>query len=292
MAGDGAQSAAPPRGGISVKIWVDGLLADEGNARVSPLDHGLLTGDGVFETLRVYDGVPFAVRRHLDRLARSCAGLELPMPAADRLRAAMADVVAANGLVEGRLRVTVTGGPSPLGSERGESQPTVIVAGSALAIWPEATDVCIVPWPRNERGALAGLKTISYGENVVALHYARERGATEAVFANLAGNLCEGTGTNVFVCIDGRVLTPPLSAGCLAGVTRDLILALTDASEDDLPLVALADADEAFLTSTTREVQPVRAVDGRVLPAAPGTRTKEAADAFTALVRREIEPCA
>ena len=112
------------------------------------------------------------------------------------------------------------------------------MAGAPLGPPPGPTDVATVPWPRNERGALAGLKTISYGENVVALHYARERGATEAVFANLAGNLCEGTGTNVFVCIDGRVLTPPLSAGCLAGVTRDLILELTDASEDDLPLVA------------------------------------------------------
>src|SRR5205807_5881779 len=183
------------------------------------------------------------------------------MPAADRLRAAMADVVAANGLVEGRLRMTVTGGPSPLGSERGESQPTVIVAGSALEIWPEATDVCIVPWPRNERGALAGLKTISYGENVVALAFARRRGAGEAIFANTRGELCEGTGTNVFLGIDDRLVTPPLSSGCLAGVTRELILELTDAIEEDLPATALADAHEAFLTSSTRDLQPIRLVD-------------------------------
>ena len=91
-----------------MKVWVDGALADERDAGVSPLDHGLLTGDGVFETLRIYDGVPFAVRRHLDRLARSCAGLELPMPDAARLRNAMADVVAANAFVEGRLRVTAS----------------------------------------------------------------------------------------------------------------------------------------------------------------------------------------
>jgi branched-chain amino acid aminotransferase len=94
----------------------------------------------------------------------------------------------------------------------------------------------------------------------------------------------------VFVGIAGRLVTPPLSAGCLAGVTRELILELTDASEQDVPLAALADADEAFLTSTTREVQPVRAVNGRVLPVAPGTGTKEAADAFAALVGREIDP--
>ena len=273
-----------------MSVWIDGRLVDASEAHVTAFDHGLLTGDGVFETLKVYAGRAFAVRRHLERLARSAAGLGLVLPDASVLRGALDELVAADGLGDARLRITVTGGPSPLGSERGPGPPTVIVAGAPLGPPPGPTDVATVPWPRNERGALAGLKTISYGENVVALHYARERGATEAVFANLAGNLCEGTGTNVFVCIDGRVLTPPLSAGCLAGVTRDLILELTDASEDDLPLVALADADEAFLTSTTREVQPVRAVDGRVLPAAPGTRTKEAADAFTALVRREIDP--
>ena len=108
-----------------------------------------------------------------------------------------------------------------------------------------------------------GVKTISYGENVVALAYARERGAGEAIFANLAGNLCEGTGTNVFLAVGGRLVTPPLSSGCLAGVTRDLLLELLDVVEDDLPLSALASADEAFLSSSTREVQPISAVDGQ-----------------------------
>jgi branched-chain amino acid aminotransferase len=273
-----------------VNVWIDGALLDEQDAHVSPFDHGLLTGDGVFETLKVYAGRPFAVRRHLERLARSAAGLGLRLPDASVLRGALDEVVTAGGLGDARLRITVTGGPSPLGSERGPGPATVIVAGAPLGPAPGPTDVATVPWPRNERGALAGLKTVSYGENVVALNYARERGATEAVFANLAGNLCEGTGTNVFLRVGGRLVTPPLSAGCLAGVTRDLVLELTDASEDDLPLAALADADEAFLTSTTREVQPVRAVDGRALPAAPGTRTKEAAAAFAALVGRDIDP--
>ena len=273
-----------------MKVWVDGALADERDARVSPLDHGLLTGDGVFETLRIYDGVPFAVRRHLDRLARSCAGLELPMPAAERLRSAMADVVAANSLVDGRLRVTVTGGPSPLGSERGEAQPTAIVAGGPLVDWPDTTDVCVVPWPRNERGALAGLKTISYGENVVALAYARRQDAGEAIFANTRGELCEGTGTNVFVASGGRLLTPPLSSGCLPGVTRDLLLEIGLAVEETMPVGALAAADEAFVTSSTREVQPVRAVDGAVLSQAPGPSTAAATAAFRDLVARDPDP--
>ncbi|HEX2040164.1 MAG TPA: aminotransferase class IV [Acidimicrobiales bacterium] len=275
-----------------MKVWINGRLCDEADARVSPFDHGLLTGDGVFETLKVYGGRPFAVRRHLERLALSAKGLALPMPDTDVLRGALDAVIHANGLAdEARLRITVTGGPSPLGSERGHDDPLVIVAGGPIRPWPPSTDVVVVPWPRNERGALAGLKTTSYGENVVALAYARERGASEAIFANLAGNLCEGTGTNVFLGVDGRLVTPPLSSGCLAGVTRALVVELTGAVEEDLAVEALAEADEAFLTSTTREVQPISAVDGRPLPAAPGPLTERAAAAFADLLARlDLDP--
>ncbi len=271
-------------------VWVDGALFEEPAARVSVFDHALLTGDGVFETLRVYGGVPFAVRRHLHRLARSAAGMRLPVPDPAVLRRAMDDVVGANGVCEGRLRITVTGGPSPLGSDRGDAAPTVIVAGGSLPPWPPTTDVVVVPWPRNERGALVGLKTVSYGENVVALAHARERGAGEAVFGNLAGNLCEGTGTNVFVGVGGRLVTPPLSSGCLPGVTRDLLLEILSVVEDDLPLSVLADADEAFVSSSTREVQPIRAVDGDPLRTAPGPLTAAAAAAFADLVARDFDP--
>ncbi|MFC7502105.1 aminotransferase class IV, partial [Nocardioides sp. GCM10030258] len=119
----------------------------------------------------------------------------------------------------------------------------------------ETTAVITVPWPRNERGALAGLKTTSYAENVVALEAARAKGATEAIFANLAGNLCEGTGTNVFYVVDGELRTPTLASGCLAGVTRDLVLEWFGGREVDEPLTVAAAADEIFLVSTTRDVQ-------------------------------------
>ena len=272
-------------------VWLNGGLVDSDQARISPFDHGLLTGDGVFETLRVVGGTPFAARRHLDRLARSAAGLGLDCPPPDVVRQAMAEVVRANDLGEARLRVTVTGGPSALGSDRADVEPTVIVAGGALPDWPATADVATAPWPRNERSALAGLKTVSYGENVVALAHARRQGAIEAVFANLAGNLCEGTATNVFVGVGGRLRTPPLSAGCLAGVTRELLLEVVDAVEEDLPIAALAAADEAFLTSSTRDVQPVRAVDGRLLPVAPGPLTAAAADAFRRiLASSDLDP--
>src|SRR5205085_12288505 len=121
------------------------------------------------------------------------------------------------------------------------------------------------PWPRNERGALAGVKSISYAENVVALAWAHERGAGEALLTNTAGNLCEGTGSNVFVALNGRLVTPPLSAGCLAGVVRSVLVEGGLAAEEDVPAEALALVDEAFLTSSTREVQPIDRLDGRDL---------------------------
>ena len=213
VGGDRVESTTAAGGGVSVSTGGGPLVAeqggsshaehrscDEADARVSAFDHGLLTGDGVFETLKVTAGKVFAVRRHYERLLVSAGGLGLAsgVPAEEVLRRAMAEVVGANSVEEGRVRITITGGPSPLG-RCGTAGPTVLVAATSMKPWPPTSDVAVVPWPRNERGALAGLKTISYGENVVALAYARERGATEAVFANLAGNLCEGTGTNVFV---------------------------------------------------------------------------------------------
>jgi branched-chain amino acid aminotransferase len=270
--------------------WVDGQVVPAEEARVSAFDHALLTGDGVFETLRVYRRTPFAAGRHLERLRRSAEGMRLGCPAPEVLRRAMDEVIVAGNLDEGRLRITLTGGPSPLGSERGEAGPTLIVAGASLPAWPPSTDVVVVPWPRNERGALTGLKTVSYGENVVALAYARERGAGEALFGNLVGNVCEGTGTNVFVGIGGRLVTPPLSAGCLAGVTRDLVIGLVDVVEEDVPLDALAGVEEAFLTSSTRDVQPVNALDGRPLSAVPGPLTRAAAEGFARLLSTELDP--
>jgi branched-chain amino acid aminotransferase len=279
-------------------VWLDGELVDGEIARVSPFDHGILVGDGVFETVRVYAGEPFAWRRHLDRLAHSAEGLGLLLPAREELRRAAEAVLAANALAEARLRITITGGLSPLGSERGDHPSTVIVAASAVAPNPAATTVAISPWPRNEFGATAGLKTTSYAENVRALAYARELGATEAVLENTQHQLCEATGSNVFVVSDGVVRTPPATAGCLLGVTRALVLELCPmlglaADEVDLPLRALVDdADEAFLTSTVREVQGIAAVAGwdHTFPDAPGPVTRRLADAFHDLVAQDLDP--
>jgi branched-chain amino acid aminotransferase len=283
-------------GAETTSVWIDGALVHAAEARVSPFDHGVLVGDGVFETIRVYGGEPFAWTRHLDRLAHSASGLGLAVPDREVLRDAAKAVLATNGHTDdARLRITVTGGVAPLGSERAQAGPTVIVASSAVRPCAASVRVVVVPWVRNDRGATAGLKTTSYAENVRALAYAQERGASEAVFANTHDELCEATGSNVFVVSDGRAATPPGSSGCLLGVTRALVLELADfvgieIEERPLPLDALHDADEAFLTSTTREVQPIEAVDERALPAVPGPVTAVLARAFTALVVRDLDP--
>jgi branched-chain amino acid aminotransferase len=167
----------------------------------------------------------------------------------------------------------------------------------AFPIEPAApsVDVVIAPWTRNEHGALVGLKTISYAANVRALAYASEKGAGEAVFANTQGNLCEATGSNVFLVRDGVLITPPAGAGCLLGVTRALLLELGEESqiptqERDVALDELASSDEAFLSSTTREVQPIAHVDGRKLSDVGGPVSERLAAAFRDLVARDLDP--
>lgn len=272
-------------------VWINGTLCDPKTASVSAFDHGLTVGDGVFETLKIIEGHAFGLRRHLDRLRRSADGLGLEVPLSDTaLRAAAAETILANGLTSGRLRITVTGGVGPLGSDRGTDGASVIIAASEQPPWPASASVTTVPWRRNEHSAVAGLKTTSYADNVVALRRARDQGADEAIFANTAGNLCEGTGTNIFIGLDGELHTPPLTSGCLAGIIRELLIEIVPVVESDIAIERLADVDEAFLTSSTREVQPISTIDGRAVPACPGPLTQQALTAFNAIRARSLDP--
>ncbi|MEU6975954.1 MULTISPECIES: aminodeoxychorismate lyase [unclassified Streptomyces] len=273
-----------------MKLWVNGALHDAETAQVSVLDHGLTVGDGIFETIKAERGETFALTLHLERLTRSARGLGLPDPDLDEVRRACAAVLEANPMELGRLRITYTGGLSPLGSERGDAGASLVVALGGTGRRPDSTAVITVPWTRNERGALTGLKTTSYAENVVALARAREQGASEALFGNTVGQLCEGTGSNVFVVIDGQVHTPPVSSGCLAGITRALAVEWTGAVETDLPLEVLRSADEIFLTSTLRDVQAVHRVDDRELAGAPGPVTAKAMRVFDERAAQDRDP--
>jgi branched-chain amino acid aminotransferase len=274
-----------------VAVWMNGDLVPDDEARISIFDHGLVVGDGVFETIKVADGRPFALTRHLARLARSAAGLGIPAPDLDQIRAGALAVIGGSPAVPlARMRITVTAGIGPLGSERGNSALTAIVALAEQQSPAAFVDVAAVPWPRNEHGALSGLKTTSYGENVRALAYAAEHGGSEAIFGNTAGDLCEGTGTNIFVVLGGRLITPPLSAGCLAGVTRALVLEWFGAAEENIQLADLSNAEEAFLTGTTRDVQSIRNVNGLKLPLTPGPITRKAAEVFAMRAGESPDP--
>jgi branched-chain amino acid aminotransferase len=273
-----------------MRVWFNGSLLegpDEAVIRVD--DHGFTVGDGVFETLKVVAGQPFALTRHLDRLAGSARGLGLPEPDLDEVRRGVKVVLAEQDLPLGRLRITYTAGPAPLGSGRGTGPVSLVVVADAMAPGEGTTAVLRVPWVRNERSAVAGLKTTSYAENVVALARAKEAGASEAIFANTSGLLCEGTGSNIGYVIGGEARTPSLASGCLAGVTRALLLEWCDVVEVDEPIAVLDEAEEVFLVSTTRDVQPVHRLDGRAL-VAPGPVTRRLQETWAIREAEGIDP--
>ncbi|MDX6226217.1 MAG: branched-chain amino acid aminotransferase, partial [Frankiales bacterium] len=188
-----------------------------------------------------------------------------------------------------RLRITYTGGNGPLGSQAAYGPPTMVLA-IAPSDPPASTSAIVTsPWTRNEHGALAGVKSTSYAENVRALAYATERNASESILLNTAGNVCEGTGTNIFAVFDGEVVTPPLSSGPLAGVTRDLLLEWCDVVEADFTLADATKAEEVFLTSSLRDVQGVHRWDDLAFPA-PGVKTAEIAEIFARRSGDDVDP--
>ena len=272
-----------------MRTWLNGdLLDDPTAAAVAVTDHGFTVGDAVFEAVKTLTGQPFALTRHLARLERSSAGLGLPAPDLDAVRRGIGAVVGDDPI--GRLRITYTAGPAPMGSGRGDGPPTLVVAYSAIAPPATSTTVTTVPWTRNENGATAGLKTTSYAENVIALAFATERGGSEAVFANTAGHLCEGTGSNVFYVVDGELRTPTLASGCLAGVTRALVIDWCGAREVDEPVADVkASMTEAFLVSTTRDVQAIARWDALDLPD-PGPVTEACAATWRAREAETLDP--
>ena len=275
--------------------WVNGTMVEPGYPQLRLDDHGVLVGDGVFETLLVVrDGegaAAFAVQRHLDRLRRSARVLRFDCPYTDGdLRVAIAQCLEA-APESGVVRITVTSGGGPLGSSRGRGQgSTIVVAGNQPPAYPPGTAVVIVPFCRNERGAMAGVKTTSYAENVLALHLARERGASEAIFADTQGRVSEGTGSNIFWSDGHRLHTPPLDTGCLAGVTRALLLERLDVAETHLPAQELPGVAEAFLASSTRTVQSIGRIDDTDLPVVDGPLTTDAAKVMASLIATEIDP--
>ncbi len=255
----------------TTKVWLNDELVDAQKATVSVFDHGFTVGDGAFETLKVVNTQPVALTRHIKRLVHSLNTIGIEFDKEDLLKKAINEVISANkslGEVM-RMRITYTSGVGPLGSDRTKDNFTLVVAVSPESIWPDTALVITVSDPRNDKSILAGSKTTSYAQNAALLSVAKKQGAHEAIMPNTKGELCEGTGSNIFVVKDGQVMTPPLSGGCLGGITRALVIKWFDVKEVDLPMSVLRDVDEAFLTSSTRDIQPISKIDDRVL-VAPG----------------------
>ncbi|SDC24565.1 branched-chain amino acid aminotransferase [Sanguibacter gelidistatuariae] len=285
---------------MTVVIWKDGRFLTPEEPALSAVDHGVTVGDGLFETCAVYGGQAFALSRHLRRLARSAAGLGLEAPDEAMVRRGVGQVLERAGEQAGRLRITVTAGAAPLGSMRGDGPLSVLVAAGPVGPAAVTNRVVRLPWVRNERSAVAGLKTTSYAENVVGYAYAAARGADEGLLANTVGALCEGTASNVFVERDGELLTPHLTTGPLAGITRELLLEwgveeglpVREARPDELPFTVLDDVATGrvhlALAGSIRNVVPVVALDGQ--GCAPGPLCLAAQELFTRRAGEQIDP--
>ncbi|MDN5727226.1 MAG: aminotransferase class IV [Propionibacteriales bacterium] len=293
-AGPADSGAAVPGSGQQnegLRVWINGHVYDDAaQAQVSAVDHGLVVGDGVFEAMKVTEAGVFATTRHLDRLARSASALGLPAPDFDTIRSGIDAVVADRSWADGKIRITYTGGRGPLGSGAAFGPALVVVAAEAYDRPASTCEIVTTPWTRNVHGAMTGVKTTSYGENVRALAFADANKAAEGIFINSDGYLCEGTGTNIFLVIGDDVITPPLKAGPLDGITRALLLKWCDEiDERDITLEQAQRADEVFITSSLRDVQGVTRWDDLTFEA-PGERTKKIAKVFAERSAADIDP--
>ena len=280
--------------------WLDGTVVPVEKARIPVLDHGLLYGDGVFEGVRLYQGRPFLLDAHLERLLRSARaiGLDLPWSRAALVEAVQA-TVSAWGRPEGYLRILITRGEGALGIDpRSCTRPRLLVIAGELTLVPErvreeGARVIVAATRRLPPDGLdPRIKSLNYLNHILARLEANAAGADEALLLNAQGRVAEGSADNLFVAQEGVLLTPPPIDGALAGITRALILELArdagiEAREVSLAPYDLYTADECFLTGTGAELIPVREVDGRAMGACPGPLFRRLQRAFQARVEAE-----
>jgi branched-chain amino acid aminotransferase len=287
-----------------MKIYVDGKYCDEGNAKVSVFDHGLLYGDGIFEGIRAYNGRVFKLKEHIDRLFYSAKAilLNIPMSHGD-VMGAVIETCRRNKLRDGYIRLLVTRGIGSLGLNPYTcKRPSVIVIADKIQLYPpeyyeRGLDIITVPTTRNLHSALnPAIKSLNYLNNILAKIEAINGGCEEAVMLNAEGYVSECTGDNVFVVKGGQMFTPPLSAGALYGITRSVVMEMAreasiNVSEPNLTRYDLFNADECFLTGTGAELIPVVKIDGRVIGTGkPGSVTKRLVKSYKALTQISGEP--
>lgn len=287
-----------------MKVYIDGKFYDEKNAKVSVFDHGLLYGDGIFEGIRAYNGRVFKLKEHIDRLYYSAKAilLTIPMSHADMMKAVV-DTCRRNKLRDAYIRLVVTRGVGTLGLNPNRcANPSVIIIAGKIQLYPkemyeQGMTIVTVPTTRNLHNAVnPAIKSLNYLNNILAKIEANNSGCEEAIMLNAQGFVAECTGDNIFIVRGNKLLTPPLTAGALYGITRGVVLELAkeiglETSESDLTRYDVFNADECFLTGTGAELIPVTKVDGRVIGAGtPGPITRDLVKRYHALTQVSGEP--
>lgn len=289
---------SPIPGATARYAWVAGRIVPVEQARVSIFDRGFLYGDAFFETVRVYRGRPFLWQGHLRRLRASLRTFAVPWPRHD-LRAAALALLDACSLDDAAVRVTVTRGAAEgLVPPRGLAPTAVITARtipeSLVEERARGISVIRLPFGHGRGGVASGHKNVDYLPAVAGRMRAAQRGATEALFVEADGTISEGTTSNLFVVRRGRLLTPPTQAGCLPGLTRQVVERLAEragVAVRETPIAAreLGEADEVFLTGTVIEVLPVVRIDGRrIASGRPGPITLRLQQLYRSYVERSL----
>lgn len=287
-----------------MKIYIDGRFYAEKNAKVSVFDHGLLYGDGVFEGIRAYNGRVFKLKEHIDRLFYSAKAILLTIPMShEALCRAVVETCRRNRLRDGYVRLVVTRGIGTLGLNPNKCKtPSIIIIAGKIQLYPpeyydRGLEIVTVPTTRNLHSALnPAIKSLNYLNNILAKIEANNAGCEEAIMLNAEGFVAECTGDNLFILNKGHLITPPLSAGALYGITRGTVMDLAreaglPVSETNLTRYDVFNADECFLTGTGAEVVPVIKVDGRVIGTGkPGPLTRDLVRAYQTLTNSHGEP--
>jgi branched-chain amino acid aminotransferase len=287
-----------------MKIYIDGKYYSEQNAKISVFDHGLLYGDGIFEGIRAYNGRVFKLKEHIDRLFYSAKALLLDIPLSHAaMMKAVVDTCRQNKLRDGYIRLVVTRGVGTLGLNPNRcKKPSVIIIAGKIQLYPEeyykqGLTIITVPTTRNLHSALnPAIKSLNYLNNILAKIEANNGGVEEAIMLNAEGFVSECTGDNIFIIKGSHLMTPPLSAGALYGITRQVVIDLAresglTVSEPNLTRYDLFNADECFLTGTGAELIPVVKIDGRSIGnGKPGAVTKQLVSQYRVLTNGSGEP--
>jgi branched-chain amino acid aminotransferase len=243
-------------------IYLNGTIVEEQDARLAPDDRGLLLGDGLFETLRAYDGIPFLLRKHLERLRVGCDLLSLPYPQSEDFDEIIRELLTLNHLRDAAIRLTLTRGAGPRGVlPPDDPAPTLMLTCTPLPA-NTPTSAFFSGWPVNEHSPLRAIKSLNYLEHILARQHAVRAGYDEALLVNTQGHLAGASAANVFAVLDGALHTPRLADGALPGVTRGVVIELAQAAgiathERKILPQEFSEAQEAFLTNSLIGVQPL-----------------------------------